>query len=435
MARCQCACKISVRIVSKIRRLNESASPKVGGDLIFPSGRVYRGDILVAGSTAQVGSAVINGLAPNQQLIANATLPIDFAAERTRLLAESARLAKLAGNTTYEYQYGGLYLHGDGSSALQIFNLNGEQVLDAHTFQVDGIPAGASVLFNISGKRSGLDNMSMSSLIPYRNKVLYNFYQATDLVLAGISVEGSILAPLAVVNNPQGVIQGTIVAKSWSGPMQINLVGYQGCTTNPDGTPTVCASTPSTPVAIWNHDLFSANASLERLEVRGGKPGAADWEFGLGSNTQTAGLFVQAEHTWVSGVAYRYVLSYSGTGGGNIKLYNGATLLFDKTYTGTAPLRVGDALQLYVKSSAGIGNAVVAVTADKVNGLTTSGAIATRGDNAFNELRLNYFYPPMKSSFVIEGTVKLTFTGTIPTGSRLNFMINSGNLICNGGAL
>jgi hypothetical protein len=201
------------------------------------------------------------------------------------------------------------------------------------------------------------------------------------------------------------------------------------------GLNALCGNSVAEPTIFTNDSLFKANAALERLEVRGGKPGAADWEFGLGSNTQTAGLFVQAEHTWVSGVAYRYVLSYSGTGGGNIKLYNGATLLFDKTYTGTAPLRVGDALQLYVKSSAGIGNAVVAVTADKVNGLTTSGAIATRGDNVFNELRLNYFYPPMKSSFVIEGTVKLTFTGTIPTGSRLNFMINSGNLICNGGAL
>ena len=87
--------------------------------------------------------------------------------------AESQRLAQLASNTTYEYQWGGLYLHGDGVSTLQIFNLPGTQVLDAHTFQVDGIPAGATVLFNVSGTRTGLDNMSMSSLIPHRARVLY----------------------------------------------------------------------------------------------------------------------------------------------------------------------------------------------------------------------------------------------------------------------
>ena len=143
---------------------------------------------------------------------------------------------------------------------------------------------------------------------------------------------------------------------------------------------------------------------------------------------------MQAEHTWVSGTAYRYVLSYNGTGDGNIKLYNGTSLLFDKTYSGSTPLRVGEALQLYVKSSAGIGTAKVAMTADKLNGVSIAGSLATRGDNLFNEARMTYFYPPMKTSFVVEGTVKLTFSGAIPTGSRLNFMINSGKLSCNGAA-
>jgi len=226
------------------------------------------------------------------------------------------------------------------------------------------------------------------------------------------------------------------VAKSWNGQMQINLVNYQGCTGNADSAPSVCASQPAAPVALWNQDLFSANAALERLEVRGGKPGAADWEFGLGVNTQAAGQFVQAEHTWVSGTAYRYVLSYSGSGGGTIKLYNGASLILDKSYVGNGNnlLRTGDALQLYVKSSAGIGNAKVQVSATKLNGLSINGALGTRGDNLFNEARMSYFYPGMKTSFVLEGTVKLTFTGAIPTGSRLNFMINSGKVICNGSA-
>lgn len=96
----------------------------VGGDLIFPSGRVYQGGTLVRGS-AQVGAPVLNGLAPNQQLIQKATLPINFAAERTRLDAESQRLAQLAANTTYQFQSGGLTRHGDGISPLQVFHGRG----------------------------------------------------------------------------------------------------------------------------------------------------------------------------------------------------------------------------------------------------------------------------------------------------------------------
>lgn len=410
----------------------------VGGNLSFPSGRVYRGDIVVGGSAAGVGAPVINGLGPNQRLLQNAAMPLDFAAERSRLIAESQRLRGFAANTTHEYQWGGLYLHGDNSSALQVFNLNGQQVLDAHTFQVDRIPAGATVLFNVSGSATGLTNMSLSSLIPHRNKVLFNFYEATTLELAGVSVEGSVLAPLASINNPQGVIWGTIVAQQWNGQMQVNLAPHSGCMQAPAAPPSLCVTTPAIPVKVGaGQAQFTAFNALERLEVRGGRPGASDWEWGLGANTQAAGQFVTEHLDWVNGKSYRYVLRYDGQGNGTLQVFDGSNQLFSKTYTGTPGrlLRAGNAVELYVKSSAGIGTARLIATLARLESGTYSELLATATNNSASEARLVLFAPSLGDGFEAEGTVKFEFNGASPpSGSRLNFFITAGNLSCAGGS-
>ncbi|MCB1589024.1 MAG: choice-of-anchor A family protein, partial [Xanthomonadales bacterium] len=200
-----------------------------GGDIVFPSGRVYQGDIVAGGSVAGVGSAVINGLGPNQTLTGNAVLPFDFAAEGSRLQSASQALAELPANGSWTLQWGGLYLRGDGQSARQIFDLPADLVWQAHTFEVKDIPAGAEVLFNIRGAQAGLTNMSLQTLVPHRERVLFNFPEATQLTLQGISVEGAILAPLASVEQPQGVVWGHVVAAKWNGMMQINMVQRADC--------------------------------------------------------------------------------------------------------------------------------------------------------------------------------------------------------------
>ena len=194
----------------------------VGGDITFPSGRVYYGNVLAGGSVDGIGSPVVNGMEPGTTITGFTTLPVDFVAAESALKQRSNELANLVPNTTFESQWGGLYLHGDCSSDTQVFGLDGATVLDAHTFEVDCIPEGATVVFNISGETAGLTNMSLSSLTDHHDKVLFNFYEAQQLILAGIGVEGSVLAPFAEVNNPQGVIHGQLIADSWDGMMQVN---------------------------------------------------------------------------------------------------------------------------------------------------------------------------------------------------------------------
>ena len=215
-------------IADQLSSATAGTSVIVGGDFVFPSGRIYHGDILVGG-TASLGDPVINGLSAEQTVTDHATLPIDFAAERANAEALSESLATLDDTGTVTAQWGGLYLVGDGSSPLQVFSLNGQEVLAAHTFDVSEIPSGSTIVFNIDGTNAGLTNMSLSSLEAHRRRVVFNFPEATNLTLSGISVEGSVLAPKASIDQPQGVIKGHVIAADWDGIMQLNHEPFAGC--------------------------------------------------------------------------------------------------------------------------------------------------------------------------------------------------------------
>jgi choice-of-anchor A domain-containing protein len=58
--------------------------------------------------------------------------------------------------------------------------------------------------------------------------VLFNFHEATDLNFVAADVEGSILAPWAQVDSYGGVVFGTAVAGSWSGPMSFVHMPFSG---------------------------------------------------------------------------------------------------------------------------------------------------------------------------------------------------------------
>ena len=182
----------------------------------------------------------------------------------------------------------------------------------------------------------------------------------------------------------------------------------------------------------------------ERLEVRSGKPGAADWEWGLGSNTQVASQLVNINNIdWTSGKPIRFTLNYTSTGTGTLNLYDSLTnnLLASKSYTNTAsPLRVGNALKLYIKQSAGSGAGVkVRAQISKINGntLTTPLDLETTGDNLFND-KSAYAETPTaagQTGMMVDGQVTVTWgSNPFPNGSRLGVTINAGSAPCVGAA-
>jgi hypothetical protein len=177
---------------------------------------------------------------------------------------------------------------------------------------------------------------------------------------------------------------------------------------------------------------FVPFAPLERLEVRGGRPGSADWEWRLGSNTRQTGNFARQNLDWVSGRTYGWALTYDAQGGGAFTVWDGWRQLFDRSYPGDAgPLRAGNALEFRIKSSGSAGSARMSVTADSIDSKPVKGSLGTSGNHKPSEAALYYFYPPMADGFTARGTVKLKFSGSSPPpDSNLQFSVTSGNVSC-----
>ena len=217
------------------QKLTESSSDDpvliAGGDIHFDNGKAYFGSILAAGSTDKVSESVRNGMASGARVEANASLPIDFAQVQTELTQLSASLAALEPTGEVEFKWGGAYLEvKDCTAKTQVFQLDGAALLAANHFNLDRscLAADTTYVFNISGSNPGLTNMGLQALEAVRDHVVFNFHQASSLQLASIGVEGTVLAPLANIENPAGVIKGHLFANSWNGPMQINHVPFTG---------------------------------------------------------------------------------------------------------------------------------------------------------------------------------------------------------------
>lgn len=195
----------------------------VGGDLTYTGGRVYNGDIRVGGA-ANLPSY---DLTHEGETYVGAGLPFSFASEQARLTTLSQTLSGLGDTGTSTFEWGTINLTGTGATS-EVFSLDGATLLSANNLTISGVANGATVVINVSGGSSGFTNMGMSSLAGINSNVIFNFSEATDLTIAGVAVEGSILAPLAHVNAQGGVVMGTTIASSWTGPVQQSHVPFEG---------------------------------------------------------------------------------------------------------------------------------------------------------------------------------------------------------------
>jgi methionine-rich copper-binding protein CopC len=190
--------------------------------------------------------------------------------------------------------------------------------------------------------------------------------------------------------------------------------------------------TPSSPQLDAGTTFVPFN-SLERVEARGGRSGAGDWEWGVGTNTQQTGKFSSANFDWVSGRVVEWTLTYNGSGGATLNLKSGnsqSSLSYSVAPNG---MRTGNALKFFAKSSANDSSYKIDATITSINNMPVTGSLAVVGAPNQNERSLVYYFPGMASGFTAKGTIKLSWAGAaVPQGSRLNFTINAGNITCNG---
>lgn len=204
----------SFNIGENLAGANVIDSVIVGGNVTFPSGRLYYGNLKAVGAVS-VGTTVRNTLAPGQVINGYVPALVDFENDTGYVQQLSGNLAKLPATGAAVLQSTNYELKGDCASSLQLFNLDAVTLAKARTYSLNCIPNGATVVFNVAGENITMQNLNMQSLTDIRDKVLFNFPQAKKITLTSVAIAGSVLAPYAEITQPTGVVEGQVVAKSW----------------------------------------------------------------------------------------------------------------------------------------------------------------------------------------------------------------------------
>jgi choice-of-anchor A domain-containing protein/uncharacterized repeat protein (TIGR01451 family) len=211
----------------------------VGGQLTYDQGQVFNGNIVYGGTAVLQNVGLPNGTARQGA-------PVDFAAARTQLDGLSAAFAGMAVNGAEVDAYGTLRLAGADPN-LDVFSLSAGELASAKGLNITA-PAGATVLVNVCGTAAQMQYFGMAVSGTDPQHVLFNFPDATSLTIAGISVQGSVLAPRADVTFTSGNLEGTLVAGSLTGSGEFHycpsLAQMPDQTLAPDVTVTNTTSTP-----------------------------------------------------------------------------------------------------------------------------------------------------------------------------------------------
>jgi len=197
-----------------------------GGNLNLDEGVIYNGNAVIGGTATipENGNSTPDG---SINIVENTSELINWANQQAYLTDLSSQLNAMQNTGTVEYKWSGIHVTTDSTSDVQVFDVDGEDWSSAswYTFANENTantaPSNATFVFNISGTSVSMQNAGMERFLAalgesYDN-VLFNFYEAIDLTLSSIDVEGTILAPLAHITATDGNINGNVIAKSFDG--------------------------------------------------------------------------------------------------------------------------------------------------------------------------------------------------------------------------
>jgi len=198
----------------------------VGGNLTWGDGQVYHGNALVGGTYTGP-----NNLIEGYSVYSNySPLPVDFDKEKETLLELSEQLANLAANGSVSKLYSTVDLVGNLNPEFQVFDVDGSLLLSNYSgikLDTSSIHEDATVIVNISG--TDLDFMNgLDGFTSIRERVIFNFYEATTLNIGSIAVQGTVLAPYATIEHNWGVIWGQVIAENYYSSVQVNHIAFNG---------------------------------------------------------------------------------------------------------------------------------------------------------------------------------------------------------------
>jgi choice-of-anchor A domain-containing protein len=209
----------------------------ISGTAIVKVGQAAYGGELIGSIDATCGAYDYPN--PNGLTVA----PVDFAKLESDFIFYSNAYKNYAPNGTTTLQWSTLTFSGSGSS-LYVFNITAAQLMSA-TSIVFKVETTASVIVNVSGLTINWSNAGFTlpdggSKCKGTNgvetgceRILWNFYEATSIVLSGIGVQGTILAPYATQSGAGGNVDGQVIVKYLTGGIEYHPYYFNGCLLSP----------------------------------------------------------------------------------------------------------------------------------------------------------------------------------------------------------
>lgn len=233
-----------------------SAQPAVvvGGNLTIKNGgSISHGGICVGGNTNLPSYYYTNYSVQSNC----SSLPVDFSMASRYLVSESSYLGALSSTGAVTNSYNKLTLTGT-STGVNVFYVSSTQLSGAWGLYVD-VPKGATAVVNVEGKQVTFKNGVNSADGGFSldaSRVLYNFYEASEVNLGGLTLNGSVLAPNATVNFKGGNLNGTMVAYNFNeSSLAIGKSRFQGTLPSPvpepSGAMAFCLGAMGLVGAIW----------------------------------------------------------------------------------------------------------------------------------------------------------------------------------------
>jgi len=213
---------------------NPSQSPNparlvVGGTLTATNGGVgsnQAGSIYTNNTPSLTSFTATGGVHPQ-------TVVSSFSADQTQYTNLSTALGAQTTNGSTTTAAGNTLDFTGTSTGLNVFSVAGSQLTGSNTINISA-PTGSTVLINVTGTSATFQNGNVNESGVSASSVIYNFYQATSVNLAGSkNPEGSILAPLAGVTGGFGAMNGQLITDSYSGNTQFNATAFMGTLPTP----------------------------------------------------------------------------------------------------------------------------------------------------------------------------------------------------------
>lgn len=182
-----------------------------------------RNNLTVSNGSIENGKAFAGGTTTLTNVTApptSATSPVNFDQLADYYNALSTNLSHVGATGSVASKYSGVLVTGNGNGKVDVFNVSSSMFANSSSWELAGVTAGQTLIFNVSGTSGTFNNggVSFNPLSGYN--VLFNFYEATSLDVRGVI--GSVLATKATVGPNYGVINGNVVVDAWNSSVQVN---------------------------------------------------------------------------------------------------------------------------------------------------------------------------------------------------------------------